>query len=98
MGNPVPLRHFLVLAMRGPGFDPAVIEPHKAWLADLGRQGRLLMTGGFADGSGGAYVLLAADLAEAQTLADTDPLHRSGASRLTVHEWNVSHIKPERDV
>ncbi|QDH68833.1 YciI family protein [Marilutibacter alkalisoli] len=82
-------KSFLVLAIREPHFDPVVIQPHLDYLADLRRQGRVQMAGGFSDKSGGAYVLLAANLNEAQALADADPLHRSGASRLTVFEWNV---------
>ncbi|MCF7222812.1 YciI family protein [Marilutibacter chinensis] len=82
-------KHFLVLAMRTADFDPAVIGPHRDFLDRLRGQGRLQLAGGFGDGSGGAYVLRACDLEEARALAGSDPLHVSGASRLTVFEWNV---------
>ena len=48
---------YLVLAMRRPGFDEAVVAPHLAFLDELRARGQLAMTGGFADRSGGAYVL-----------------------------------------
>lgn len=89
MDEPVPDGCFLVLAMRGPDFDPAVIGPHRDFLDDLRARGRLRLAGGFGDGSGGAYVLRADNLEEARALAAADPLHVSGASRLTVFEWNV---------
>ena len=81
---------YLVLAMRRPGFDPAVVAPHLAFLEDLRARGQLAMSGGFADLSGGAYVLEnVASLAQAQAIAAADPLATTGSSDLAVHEWNV---------
>ncbi|MBB1061781.1 YciI family protein [Marilutibacter spongiae] len=82
-------RRYLVMAIRQPGFDAGVIEPHLAYIGQLRARGQLELSGGFSDSSGGAYVLRAADLAEARALADADPLHLTGASRLTVFEWNA---------
>ncbi|AKC85590.1 YciI family protein [Pseudoxanthomonas suwonensis] len=84
------MTYYLVLAMRRPEFDEAVVAPHLAWLDDLRARGLLALTGGFGDRSGGAYVLEnVASLAEAQALVATDPLAVTGSSDLTVHEWNV---------
>ena len=81
---------YLVLAMRRPQFDESVVAPHLAWLEELRARGQLAMTGGFADRSGGAYVLEnVASLADAQAIAATDPLATTGSSDLTVHEWNT---------
>ena len=81
---------YLVLAMRRPQFDESVVAPHLAWLEELRARGQLAMTGGFADRSGGAYVLEnVANLADAQAIAATDPLATTGSSDLTVHEWNT---------
>ncbi|MBB5884543.1 hypothetical protein J7373_06405 [Xanthomonas sp. A2111] len=81
---------YLVLAMRRPDFDAAAVQPHLAFLDALRAQGRLQLTGGFADGSGGAYLLCnVASLAEAQAIVATDPLVTMQVSDLTVHEWNV---------
>ncbi len=84
-----PFTRYLVMAMRTPGFNAEVIGPHLAFLETLRAAGRLEMTGGFSDQSGGAYVLRSASLAEAQACVATDPLATSGASVLTVYEWNT---------
>lgn len=81
---------YLVLAMRRPDFDAAAVQPHLAFLDALRAQDRLHLTGGFADGSGGAYVLRNVDsLAQAQAIVATDPLVTMRASDLSVHAWNV---------
>lgn len=80
---------FLVLAMRTPTFDSAQGEAHQEFLAALRDAGVLEMTGPFADGTGGAYLLQAADYATATDIAHADPLHTSGSSTLTVYEWQA---------
>ncbi|WP_312107811.1 YciI family protein [Stenotrophomonas indicatrix] len=81
---------YLVLAMRLPGFTDAVVQPHRDFLDALQAEGRLQLTGGFADGSGGAYVLCNLDsLAQAQAIVATDPLVTMQASALSVHEWHT---------
>lgn len=62
-------RHYLVLAMRKPGFDAAVGPRHRAFPDALEAGGRLAGTGPFAD-----------DLAQANAIAHRDPLHTKGAS------------------
>ena len=83
-------KRYLVLTLRNPDFDPAVIAPHYAHLDRLRAAGALELAGPFGDRSGGAYLLRAADLATATTLAHADPLHASGASRVSVHEWDAT--------
>ncbi len=78
---------YLVLTRRRPDFDPAVIGPHYAFLDGLRRTGRLELAGPFADRSGGAYVLRADNLAAAEAIAYSDPLHLTQASEVRVHEW-----------
>ncbi|MBP7597770.1 YciI family protein [Pseudoxanthomonas mexicana] len=81
---------YLVIAMRRPSFDDAVIAPHLAFLDELRAAGQLDMTGGFSDRSGGAYVLVnVASLDEAKAIAARDPLTLTGTSDLTVYEWNT---------
>ncbi|MGH8063291.1 MAG: YciI family protein [Pseudoxanthomonas sp.] len=80
---------YLVMAMRKPDFSDEVIAPHLAFLDALRAEGKLEMTGGFSDKSGGAYVLQAASLEEAQALVAADPLATSGSSVVTVYEWNT---------
>ena len=84
------MKRFLVIAMRRPGFDASVVAPHQAFLDDLRARGLLDMTGGFADGTGGAYLLSGIDtLAEAQAIVAADPLVLQNASELVIHEWNT---------
>ncbi|KAB7764913.1 YciI family protein [Xanthomonas maliensis] len=81
---------YLVLAMRRPNFDAAAVQPHRDFLDALRAQGRLHLTGGFSDGSGGAYVLCNVDsLAQAQAIVATDPLATMQVSDLSVHEWTI---------
>ncbi len=82
-------KRYLVMAMRKPNFSEAVVAPHLAFLDDLLQAGKLEMTGGFSDKSGGAYVLNVATLAEAQAIAADDPLSTADSSTLTVYEWNT---------
>jgi len=81
---------YRVLVMRQPGFDPALLPGHAAFLADLRAQGLLEMSGGFDDRSGGAYLLRGvADLAAAEAIAAADPLVVHGASTARVHGWRA---------
>ena len=84
------MKRFLVLTLRRPGFDPAVIAPHYAHLDRLRADGVLELAGPFPDKSGGAYVLRAASLQDAQALAFADPLHVGGASEVSVREWTAA--------
>lgn len=83
------MNRYLVLAMRKPGFDVAVVEPHHAFLGRLREQGQLELTGPFTDGSGGAYLLRAESLEAALAIVHADPLHVTGSSELTVREWSA---------
>ena len=83
------MNRYLVLAMRKPGFDPAVMEPHHAFLDRLRAQEQLELTGPFTDGSGGAYLLRAESLEAALAIVHADPLHVTGSSEMTVREWNA---------
>ena len=84
------MTRYLVMAMRRPSFDDAVIAPHLGFLEELRAKGQLEMTGGFSDRSGGAYVLVnVSSLDEARAVAARDPLALTGTSDLTVYEWNT---------
>jgi|GEM_PF-2917678 len=53
-------------------------------------RGLLDMTGGFADGTGGAYLLSGiGTLDEARAIVAADPLALQNASDLVVHEWHT---------
>lgn len=83
------MKRFLVMLMRKPKFDPAVIPMHRQFLDALREQGRNEMSGAFSDRSGGAYLLRAESLEEALHIAHGDPAHTSGGWNVTVYEWNT---------
>jgi len=84
------MNRYLVVTRRKPTFDDAVVPAHYAFLTRLREAGRLELAGPFADRSGGAWLLRAASLAEAEALAHEDPLYAAGSSFVTVREWNAS--------
>ena len=81
------MNRYLVLLIRRPQLDPAVLPLHRAYLERLRDEGRVELFGAFSDKSGGAYLLRADDLAEATALVQQDPAHASGGWNITVHEW-----------
>ncbi|HEX7340757.1 MAG TPA: YciI family protein [Rhodanobacteraceae bacterium] len=81
---------YLVTVMRTPAFDASLIDTHHAFLASLRANNQLDLSGPFTDGKGGAYLLRADNRANAEALAFSDPLHTSGSSVVTVHEWTAS--------
>ncbi|MCB1047538.1 MAG: hypothetical protein KDC10_10090 [Calditrichaeota bacterium] len=84
------MKRYLILTLRTPQFDPAIVEAHYAFLDQLRGQGQLELAGPFSDRSGGAYLIRAASLDEARAIAFTDPVHVSGSSLVTVYEWNAT--------
>jgi uncharacterized protein YciI len=80
---------YLVLVMRRPQFDSAVVPMHQQFLDELRAQQRVERSGPFGDKSGGAYLLRAIDLIEAQAIAQRDPAHVSGGWDITVYEWQA---------
>lgn len=84
------MKRYLVMAMRKSTFDEDVIASHLQFLDELRTAGQLELTGGFSDKSGGAYVLVnVGSLEEAKAVVARDPLTVSGASEMTIHEWNT---------
>lgn len=80
---------YLSTTFRTPQFDPTVIEAHYAFLDDLRKSGQLEFAGPFTDKSGGAYLIKAKNMEEANIIAFSDPVHTSKSSIVTVYEWNV---------
>lgn len=80
---------YLVMVMRRPQCDPAVVPAHHRFLDALRADGTLERAGPFADKSGGAYLLRAPDLAQARAIAQRDPTFVSGGWDVTVYEWQA---------
>jgi uncharacterized protein YciI len=83
------VNRYLVLLMRRPSIDPAVVPLHREFLETLRTQGRNELSGPFGDNSGGAYLLRAESFDEALTIAHRDPAHTSGGWDIAVHEWQA---------
>ncbi|MEO9079335.1 MAG: YciI family protein [Rhodanobacter sp.] len=83
------MNRYLVVLVRRPVLDPTVVPLHMTYLDGLREQGQLELSGPFGDGSGGAYLLHAADLAEANALVQQDPAWLSGGWDITVYEWRA---------
>jgi predicted dinucleotide-binding enzyme/uncharacterized protein YciI len=80
---------YLVTSTRTAQFDPSYIPAHYAFLNHLQDEGRIEFYGPFSDQTGGAYLLDAASLDDAQALADSDPLVVSGSSSASVKMWTT---------
>jgi uncharacterized protein YciI len=81
---------YLVLVTRTPAFRDEVGAAHVRFLDTLRANDQLLLTGGFTDKTGGAYVLHnVTDRAAAQAIVDADPLMVQGSATATVHEWST---------
>lgn len=81
------MNRYLIVLMRRPQCDPAVVPLHREFLGTLRAQGRNELSGPFGDKSGGAYLLRAGSLDEALAIAHRDPAHVSGGWDIAVHEW-----------
>ncbi len=90
------MKHYLVLTLRTPRFDPSVVAAHYAHLEALQAQGALEAFGPFTDKSGGAYLVRAESLEQARTMAFADPVHVTGSSEVTVREWDLKHVVQAR--
>jgi uncharacterized protein YciI len=64
-------------------------EEHRQWLDDQHQAGCLLFSGPTTDGSYGIYVMLAANLDEAKSIAASDPHHARGIRKMEVLEWRA---------
>ncbi|MGH7888257.1 MAG: YciI family protein [Candidatus Binatia bacterium] len=64
-------------------------EEHRQWLDDQHKAGRLLFSGPTTDGGYGVYVMLAASLDEAKSIAGQDPHHARGIRAMEVLEWRA---------
>lgn len=82
---------YLIITTRTPRFNPAHLTGHFAHLDQLKAKGQLELSGPFTDDTGGAYLIQAASRAEADRIANADPVIASGSSTATVKEWNTTY-------
>ena len=81
--------YYLLLARGVPDKVPPgeVFAEHGAHLAKLDREGKLVLAGPFLDRFGGAIVLRAANLDEARSIAEQDPMVRRGFETYELVPW-----------
>ncbi|NGM82119.1 hypothetical protein G5B47_06810 [Paenibacillus sp. 7124] len=83
------MNRYLIITERTERFNPDDIKGHYEHLDQLKKENRLEMYGPFSDSSGGAYLITASSLDEAEKIGQADPLIRSGSSAVTVKEWHL---------
>jgi uncharacterized protein YciI len=86
-------RYFLILMRIVPGkpLSPEVLGSHAAHLAELDRDGRLVLAGLVPERPGGLIVLRVASLADAKAIAEEDPLVRGGYQTYELGTWMISN-------
>jgi uncharacterized protein YciI len=80
---------YLILTTRTDNFQQEVIPLHYQFLDELRAKNQLEMFGPFTDKSGGAYIIKASSLKEAEEIAFRDPIYTSKSSMVKVYEWDV---------
>lgn len=83
---------FLRVIEMSPGDDRrmAVRPEHRAYVQDLYEQGRIKLSGPFADDTGAYMLYDAADETAARALVNADPYVREGVVReVSLREWKI---------
>ena len=79
--------------------DRALYEPHLpahfAYLQELKARGALLLSGPFADRTGGMVLVQAASREAAEAIAQADPLVANNVDRYELREWLITDGRPE---
>jgi uncharacterized protein YciI len=91
-----PSSSFVIVLERGPNWLPGKtvsqqpLGEHGRYLQRLMAIGKLVIAGPFLDDQGGLVLLKAANLAEAQQIANKDPAIQNGILRPTVHPFSIA--------
>jgi uncharacterized protein len=79
--------------------DRSTYEPylpaHFAYLAELKARSVLVLSGPFADRTGGMVLIRAASSAEAEAIARADPLVANQVDSYELREWLITDGRPE---
>ncbi|HTK14194.1 MAG TPA: YciI family protein [Xanthobacteraceae bacterium] len=71
------------------------LKAHYAWLADLDHRGLLFAAGPLRDASGtwdgsGMFIVKATSREDAQSLAETEPMHAQGIRKFRIVPWQLN--------
>ncbi|WP_209123596.1 YciI family protein [Alkalihalobacillus sp. BA299] len=83
------MEKFLVIIERKSTFTGSFVKSHREYLGKL-RETSLVLAGGFEDQTGGAYVIYAESLEDAQKIVSEDPMNKENEAVYKVKQWNVS--------
>jgi len=78
-------------AILGRPLSQEVVNLHAAHLAELDKDGKLVLAGPVPERAGGLIVLRTASLAEARAIADEDPLVRGEYQTYELGTWLMSN-------
>jgi len=82
----------------------AMLPEHLAYQGEQEKNGSLVMAGPLSDASGdlmegvGMIIYRAESLAAATSLADNDPMHKSGTRQYTIRRWLVNEGSFQIDI
>lgn len=82
--------HYFVVVLEPIGDQSEVAKyrgEHLAYLEEQKKRGRVIFGGRFTDGSGGMYILLASNRAEAEMIVNQDPYCKRGFRLPKIKEW-----------
>ena len=84
--------YYLILLNSVPGrsLSAEVVDLHAAHLAQLDREGKLVLAGPIPERAGGLIVLRVGSVAEAKAIAEEDPLVRGQYQTYEVGAWLMS--------
>jgi uncharacterized protein len=85
-------RYYLIFLNSIPGKAPSpeVVNLHAAHLAELDREGKLVLAGPIPERAGGLIVLRTESLAEARAVAEEDPMVRDAYQTYELGTWLMS--------
>ena len=75
----------------GRPLSPEVMNLHAAHLAELDKDGKLVLAGPIPERAGGLIVLRTGNLADARAIAEEDPLVRGGYQTYELGSWFMSN-------
>ncbi|PLS18587.1 hypothetical protein CVD28_05460 [Bacillus sp. M6-12] len=84
------MKKFLVWIVRSPDFTGDSITGHREHLQKLREAGKLVLAGGFADQTGGAYIIQCESIEAAEDLIKKDPMNNASEAFYQLKEWNAS--------